>query len=168
MPRVRRPGNGTVPAQFGPHPRQALRIILLQKGDEILADFAAQVPRLRGIGRGGQDAQLHRLFCRIAHLQIPKALVPKRIVFDDRLERPAAFLHRKSVIHPHKNRTEQPGCAARPVLKRLLDEITQRQNPVGSASLDCSLSEAGQSCATEKHQAELRTQRPFAPRLDRC
>ena len=39
-----------------------------------------------------------------------------------------SLVQRHRVVHPHKHRAEQTGGGARPVLKRLFDEITQRHD----------------------------------------
>ena len=59
-----------------PCTRQGGRMLLLQKGNQLLADLAAQVECVRGRARARQRAQLDRAFLAVGHLQLGDLTVP--------------------------------------------------------------------------------------------
>src|SRR3981081_2634445 len=56
---------------------QGGRIFLLDEVDQLLADVAAQVERVRGRARTRQRAQLDRAFLAVGHLQLGDLTVPQ-------------------------------------------------------------------------------------------
>src|SRR5690606_3873506 len=62
--------------QMRPNVGKGFGMALLKELEDLLADLAAEVERLAGIGRGHEHAQLHGALGHIGDLEVPELAIP--------------------------------------------------------------------------------------------
>src|SRR5690606_2052903 len=78
-------------------------MMLLEEFNEPLADVAAEIESLAGIGGGGQDAQLHGALGHVGDLKVPELFVPIRMRFDQASGLGANHVDGHAEIGPDEN-----------------------------------------------------------------
>src|SRR4029077_17083858 len=98
-------------------------MLFLHKGDQRFPNITTQRPQLVWISRTDQCPDLDRGFLGVSDHQRPYPMVPRRMRFNVSKKILPEFLQGQVIVEVEKYRPEKFGSAARPVFKRLLQEI---------------------------------------------
>ena len=114
--------------QPGPQTRQLSRVVLLDKGDQALADGTSQVPVTAGIRRAHQKPHLHGLVIGIGYLHRRQFAIPELGIGQQPVKLLPQYFYRHGVIHPDKHRSQQVRVVSGPILERIFDKPLQRHH----------------------------------------
>ncbi len=103
-------------------------IILLQEGDKALADQATEIECRGGVVGAHDGAKLHGAFGEIGDLQGGSAAVPELGVLENAVKFFTDGRDWERVIHVEEDGADDFGGGAGPVLKRALDEVSERND----------------------------------------
>src|SRR5580693_4809256 len=103
-------------------------MVLLQERDQFLADVTAQVPGLRTSGCAHQSAQFDGALRQVCDLQTAHFSIPHTRRLQNAVQFFAYLFYRNRVVRVEKYSSQQIAGLPGPVLKRLLDEVRERQN----------------------------------------
>jgi hypothetical protein len=98
-------------------------MMLLDEGDEFLADFAAEIPRSGGVGGGGERADLDGFIGGVGDLKHADLAIPKWRLMEDSLEFGAERVDGDGIIRMKKDAAEDIGGDAGPILEGPFDEV---------------------------------------------
>jgi hypothetical protein len=97
--------------------------MLLDEGDEFLADFAAEIPRSGGVSGGGEGADLDGFIGGVGDLKNADLAIPKGRLLEDTLEFSAERVDGDGIIGIEKDAAEDIGGDSRPILEGPFDEV---------------------------------------------
>jgi hypothetical protein len=96
--------------------------------DQAFAHFAPEIPELSGINAAHERAHFNRALLGVSDLKSANPFVPFWVILDQTLQFFPEFAHRNLIIQIENDRAEQFRRNTAPILKRLLNEIGDRQN----------------------------------------
>src|ERR1700736_340603 len=111
-----------------PRTRQAFGIVTAEELDQAFADFAAEIAEFAGINAANDSAHFDGALLGVGYLESANSAIPFRIVLDQALQFLAQLAHRNLIIKIENHGPEKFGGNTAPVLKRFLDQISDRQN----------------------------------------
>src|SRR5688572_24433313 len=98
-------------------PRQALRVLLLNERDQLLADLAAKIPGARCISRTRQYPDFQRVLLRISNLEGIDLPIPVPRCLQETGELGAQRVERHGVVDVEKHGADNICRGTGPVLK---------------------------------------------------
>src|ERR1700739_3836172 len=103
-------------------------MLFLHKSNQRFPNITTQRPQLVRISRTDQCPDLDRGFLGVSDHQGPYPMVPRGIRFNVSKKLLPEFVHGQMIVEVEKYRPEKFGSSARPVFKRLLQEVVDWNN----------------------------------------